>query len=195
MKTRSMFALLIASIIGAAACNPYDPTLPAEPFRCGSVEPRCPESYSCKSVGNLEVCQATGATLPDAPPTNDIVCNNDSALEPNDATSNAYAVPARALGTAYMLSGIAICPTGADKDYYAITVDANTTNIEVFINYSTGAPLSLSILNGSGVPVANGVVSANRNRAFLANAASGVYYAFVSGAGKNNYDMSVTQTR
>jgi hypothetical protein len=148
MKTRSMFALLIASIIGAAACNPYDPTLPAEPFRCGSVEPRCPESYSCKSVGNLEVCQATGATLPDAPPTNDIVCNNDSALEPNDATSNAYAVPARALGTAYMLSGIAICPTGADKDYYAITVDANTTNIEVFINYSTGAPLSLSILNG-----------------------------------------------
>jgi hypothetical protein len=137
----------------------------------------------------------TVVTEPDAAPSTELVCNDDSALEPNDVQSNAFAIPARPLGSTYELKGLAICPTGTDKDFFAITVDANATNIEVFIDYSTGASLSLSVLNSSGTTVAAGIVSGKRNRAFLASAAAGVYYAYVSGSGKNNYGLTVKQTR
>ena len=42
-----------------AACSPYDPTLPAQPFLCGSAEPKCPDGYTCVSSGTLMVCAST----------------------------------------------------------------------------------------------------------------------------------------
>ena len=50
----------IAPLIAAAAavsCTPYDPELGAEPFLCGSTEPRCPDGYVCvERIGADKVC-------------------------------------------------------------------------------------------------------------------------------------------
>src|SRR3954467_6417067 len=43
-----------------AACSPYDPSLPPQPFLCGSAEPKCPDGYTCMGT----VCTTT-AVLPD----------------------------------------------------------------------------------------------------------------------------------
>ena len=194
MKTLifSSFMVVVATL---AACNPYAPDLAAAPFRCGPVEPRCPEDYTCKEYSaDYQVCESGTSTV-DAPPTDSgpLVCNNDQALEPNDAIGTARAIPPKPLGTPFKFASVAICPE-TDKDYYAITVDANTTNIQVIVDFSTGTPLTLSLLNSGGNPVATGTVAGLKNTAFLANAAAGVYYAFVAG-GKNNYDITITQTQ
>ncbi|MBP9085052.1 MAG: hypothetical protein KBG15_03000 [Kofleriaceae bacterium] len=194
MKTLIVSSLLVA-VATLAACNPYAPDLPAAPFRCGPVEPRCPEDYTCKTyTADYQVCESGTGTV-DAPPTDSgaLICNNDQALEPNDAIGTARAIPAKPIGTPFKFAGVAICPE-TDKDYYAITVDANTTNIQVIVEFSTGTPLTLSLLNSNGNSVATGTTAGKANTAFLANAAAGVYYAFVAG-GKNNYDITITQTR
>ena len=51
----------IAFVILLVACTPYDPSLPAEPFLCGSDEPKCPDGYTCMADGTgNQVC----ATMP-----------------------------------------------------------------------------------------------------------------------------------
>ncbi len=194
MKTL-IFSSFMVAVATLVACNPYAPDLPTAPFRCGPVEPRCPENYACKQYSaDYQVCESGMSTV-DAPPTDGspLVCNNDQALEPNDAIGTARAIPPKPLGTPFKYADLAICPE-TDKDYYAITVDANTTNIQVVVDFSTGTPLTLAVLNSSGNPVATGTIAGRKNTAYLANAAAGVYYAFVSG-GKNNYEMTVTLTR
>jgi hypothetical protein len=89
---------------------------------------------------------------------------------------------------------VAICPATTDKDFFNITVDTNSTNIEVFVDFSTGPMLTLKLLNSNNVEVAAGMITGNRNRVFLANAAAGNYFAAVSGTGNNNYDLTVTLT-
>ena len=42
-----------------AACSPYDPQLPAQPFLCGSTEPKCPDGYTCVASGTQLVCATT----------------------------------------------------------------------------------------------------------------------------------------
>jgi len=186
-------SVLAASLL--AACNPYAPDLGNAPFRCGTTEPRCPDGYACKAYSaDLQVCEAGDSSV-DARPgdASPLVCNNDQALEPNDSLGNARAIPAKPIGMPFKYAGVAICPE-TDKDYYAITVDANTTNIEVIVDFSTVTPLALSILNSGGTAVATGVQTGSKNRAFLPNSNAGVFYAFVAG-GKNNYDITITQTR
>ena len=48
-------------VLLVAACSPYDPNLPPEPFLCGPSEPKCPDGYTCQTVGTQLVC-TTGAS-------------------------------------------------------------------------------------------------------------------------------------
>jgi hypothetical protein len=47
--------LLSASLAGLAACTPYAPDLPEEPFYCGSGA-LCPDGYACVGEGSNAVC-------------------------------------------------------------------------------------------------------------------------------------------
>jgi hypothetical protein len=48
--------LIGLGVVGVAACSPYAPGLPAEPFFCGSGVPACPDGYECIGEGSNAVC-------------------------------------------------------------------------------------------------------------------------------------------
>jgi hypothetical protein len=197
MKSLSTF-FFIATTMLMAACSPYAPDLSPSPYGdCAKNGNKCPESYSCKVVNaTTSICEK-GSSGPDAAPADalgQLICNNDSALEPNDSTTMARPIPPKPLGTPFKFAQVAICPA-TDKDLYKITVDANATNILVVVDFDRGPALAVSILNSSGISVVTGTVAARQNTTTLANAAAGEYYVQVSGTGNNNYDISITQTR
>lgn len=182
-------------LVGTAGCNPYDPELGAAPFKCAAQEPRCPDGYTCEALSaDYQVCKAGsgGNTTPDS--NTGIVCNDDKALEPNESVLDAKPIPARTLGTPFAYKAVAICPA-SDKDFFKFVVEANTTNVEVVVDFSTGPALTMQVLNSNNVPIASGEVAGNRSRAYVANAAAGTYYISISGTGNNNYDLTVTQSR
>ena len=56
----------LAFVIGIAAiasCSPYDPTLGAEPFFCGSADPKCPDGYMCMPPTAIVPMSAVPSTL------------------------------------------------------------------------------------------------------------------------------------
>ena len=57
-----MRALLLLLVCGS--CTPYDPSLPAAPFYCGTTDPKCPDGYTCvvSTTGGKSVC--TTGSLP-----------------------------------------------------------------------------------------------------------------------------------
>jgi hypothetical protein len=58
-------------VLLVAACSPYDPNLPAQPFLCGPSEPKCPDGYTCQTVGTQLVCTTTAPGNPDGGNTGD----------------------------------------------------------------------------------------------------------------------------
>jgi hypothetical protein len=196
---RTCLFAVASTLCGATACSPYSPDLSPSPFGdCSKDGNKCPENYTCKVVNaTTSICEK-GEPGPDAalPPdaVGQLICNNDSALEPNDATTMAYPIPPRTIGTAFKFTQVAICPA-SDKDLYKIVVDANATNVTVVVDFDRGPALAVSILNSSGVSVISGTVADRQNVTMFANAPAGEYFVQVTGTGNNNYDIAITQTR
>jgi len=60
MRTR-----VLGFVILLAACSPYEPSLPGQPFLCGDKAPRCPDGYTCvTSPSGAMVC--SNEEVPDA---------------------------------------------------------------------------------------------------------------------------------
>src|SRR5882672_11323997 len=81
-----------------AACSPFNPNLPAEPFLCGDPNhpPICPEGFSCQTVGTPQVCVDTTGTAPDGgggDGSGGFQCQDDHMVEPNDTLANAFQTP------------------------------------------------------------------------------------------------------
>jgi hypothetical protein len=177
-----------------AACSPYAPDLGGAPFLCGAGSdnaPRCPDGYTCMSNGSgQDVCVAPNSLPPDADMS---ACNVDMNLEPNDTIQQATQTPVEVTKSSIPYAGLAICPA-TDKDTFAITIQNNLDNLELIVQYDTGAPLQASILSSSGTPLANGSPDgANTLHAFVPNLPVGMYYAQVygSGSGTNTYKMTI----
>jgi hypothetical protein len=149
--------LFLAFAGSLAACSPYDPDLGESPFLCGPVEQseRCPDGYTCQMATNgAEYCLKMGGTVPvDG---NNLMCADDSSLEPNDMISQAFQTPVATQKMNLTFAGLAICPSG-DKDNYSVTITQANQNLEVLIEYdaAAGADLQGSILNSGGTPIAN----------------------------------------
>jgi hypothetical protein len=141
-----VFILVVAS---AAACTPYDPTLPATPFSCGSGDPQCPDGYTCMQTDSRNLCVNTSG--PDAGMG---VCADDHNVEPNDSPSEAYSIPTPLAQNPFTLAGLAICPY-TDKDFYSFAIQQDQTNLEFTMVYDTGAALTMSVLNSTGATIAN----------------------------------------
>ncbi len=191
-----LFVLGVTVPLAASqACSPYSPDLGSVPFLCGSADPKCPDGYTCQSGGSADVCVGSGGTIPDAGHGS---CANDSNVEPNDTIQTAWMTPVGV--SPFTLAGLAICPAG-DKDNYSINIPNEGTNIEVIVVYeAAGAPLTVSILGGTGTAIAMGSPVSGQTdtiRAYVASLPAGTYYALVTGpttgtVTTNNYKMTIT---
>jgi len=197
---RSLLFFALASAI--TACSPYDPDLGPSPFLCGPTDqnPRCPDGYTCQTMGTAEYCLAPQGTIPvDA---SNLNCDDDSQLEPNNSIQEAFQTPVATQKNTLTFAGLSICPMG-DKDNYAITITAATQNLEMIIEYdASGADLQGSILSSNGTPLANASPVTGMTgvrKAYVPNAPVGTYYAAVFGPTMgelttNNYKLTINVT-
>jgi hypothetical protein len=167
----------------AAACNPYDPNLPPDPFQCGagSGSERCPEGYACNAQNICEISVAG----PDGNMIDSGMCGPDQA-EPNNMQSQPTQTFVADQREFIEFAGLTLCPA-MDQDYFFINIPTmGLTNLDVTVSPPAGAitPPSLQITNSSGNPVANGGSDGMGNiKAALNNAAQGQYYAVVMMSG------------
>ena len=198
-----MRALILT--IAIAACTPYDPTLPAQPFLCGQSDPKCPDGFECTGTDamNRMICQSSAGTTPGVDAhISGFLCADDSAIEgpnKNDTVGTAWQTPVAQSKTNFPLAGLSICPDG-DKDTYEITVTAEGQNLAADVEYQAdGAALSVIILNSGGTAISssqpNGTDKVHTSVPNLAIGSS-PYYVQVYGpaVGKNNYKVTFNVT-
>jgi hypothetical protein len=201
--------LLASCLLAGAACSPFSPDLGDSPFRCGTEDPVCPDGYSCEPRAGTPngVCVVSSGSLVDGGPdgggngadAGPFVCNDDSALEPNDTTANATTTMIPDSSETFTLASLAICPD-TDIDVYRFRIDVQGKNVVVEARETVRSrgDLVVEILNGSGVPVVTGDYTDNSTiRATLNNAATGTYFAQVRAAAagtENNYNRIFIET-
>ncbi|MGE5181025.1 MAG: hypothetical protein ACM31C_03140 [Acidobacteriota bacterium] len=192
----------ILSIVAFGACSPYSPSLPAEPFLCGSADPKCPDGYTCggTSGSGMPVCVVKTTATVDGPDMSGM-CANDSMVEGstrNDTVATAYAFPSPLPQNPFVFTNLAICPMG-DKDNYSLIL-MSTQEIKADVAYDTwGSPLQGAILNSGGTPIKTMTPltgQTNTIEADAANLPAGMYYIQVFGPssspGINNYKLTLT---
>ncbi len=208
MTTKKSLFLLASGIatLGLAACNTFDPTLGAAPFRCGTESPRCPSNYECvtyspadevcERIGGDPVNRADGGTGgPDGG--GDFSCANDSEIEPNESLSDPTLTSIPQVQNSVRLVGLSICPS-TDQDFFRFDIETNATDAVVEISYSpNGGLLSLDLLNNTGASISSGTpVSGATNliRAAVPNLPTGTYFAHVRASAegiRNNYSIEI----
>ncbi|HEX4423076.1 MAG TPA: hypothetical protein VH165_34400 [Kofleriaceae bacterium] len=176
-------------VLAATGCSPYDPSLPATPFLCGTTEPKCPDGYRCVADGTRMVC-ALGAIAPDA----GFACADDSAFEGagnstlQTATALTFPLPEMALAQ------LAICPAG-DKDTFSLSLSGAQRNIDANTQWDTGQPINLELFDATGASLATGLASGDRSIQLTKfDLAAGTYYLQTSAAAgvENNYGLAIT---
>jgi hypothetical protein len=193
MTTMRAASLLLTFLV---ACNPYNPDLGSSPFRCGTDEPVCPDGYECVE----EICERVGGdTSPDGGGDSDgapLVCNDDSDIEPNDTTGQAFLTPIPTFDSCTYMVSLAVCPS-TDKDLYSFRVETAGKNLRATITLDVGqGQLELKVLNGAGATISSGVVvDANTIAVTVPNMAIGTYYVQVSAPTdsgiENNYTLEI----
>lgn len=198
-------ATLTAAAMSLGACNSYDPNLGNAPFRCGTDSPRCPDNYTCVTYSAAEeICEANSgfddradAGEAGGADAQNLTCNNDSEIEPNNSLDKATNAIFPASGS-FRLVSLAICPTG-DEDYFEFYIPDSGTNVVVEVEYmSARGPLSLELLKGDGSVLSSGTPAAGNNdilRVAIPNIAQDTYFARVSpgeAGAQNNYNFQIT---
>lgn len=185
----------LSFLAALAACNAYDPDLGPAPFRC-DPDGRCPDGYSCVE----QICERAGGgdpvDEPDADPGQNLECNDDSSIEPNDQTANATATGITTTDACTCLVQLAVCPE-SDQDLYWFRTVGNNTSVRATIKTDVGAgELQLQILNGSGTVTSTGIpTSGTRIDVSQANLSQGTWYVRVqapeSAPVENNYTFEL----
>lgn len=188
MKFRVVGVALLAACGGGGSAS-QDGTIGGHCYPNGT----CNVSLTCSGG----ICVATGidaAARADALPSVDaFFCDNDP-LEPNDSLSAAYHTPVALVQSSVTLTGLSICPVG-DKDVYQIDIAQTGQNFAASATFSSGAALSVSLLNAAGTAIASPTTSGSVVTASVANVPAGTYYAEVySSTGENNYQLFVVAT-
>lgn len=189
-------------ILLLVACNPYSPDLGDTPFRCGAEEPRCPSGYECIEHSTSEhICERNGFNEVDAGPDEDaaeLVCNDDSDIEPNETIAQAFLTPIPTFRTCTNMVSLAVCPS-SDKDLYSFRIEAGAiNNLRAAITHDVQrGTLELKVLNSSGATIANGaVIDGNTVQVTVPNMSVGTFYVQVGAPTEstieNNYTLEIT---
>jgi len=189
----------VSLLAAIAACNPYSPDLGDAPFKCGTDDPVCPDGYECVEYSASDkVCERIGTENPDDPDAggnNNVDCNDDSSIEPNDTTANATLTPIPDFDTDVSFVQLAICPS-TDKDLFRFRVDvADQQNVKATVTTQVAqGQLLVSILNGSGQTIVNGApISNTQIVASMNDLSTGVWYVQVAAPEgvENNYALDI----
>jgi hypothetical protein len=193
-KLGSLIGFAIAGVAASAltGCDPYSPDLGPTPFKCGSGDPVCPDGYTCNVAADVCEATGTGATI-DAPA---FQCSVDRT-EPNNMPAQPYITPIPGSGPNYGLTGLSICPA-TDKDLFRFTVSQAGINLEAsIVGMADRAPLSVDLLNSSGVVIATGAPVAGATQQVhlevINRLAIGDYFVRVGSADatENNYNAEI----
>jgi hypothetical protein len=182
--TLPLFLVLIS-------CNPYDPNLGEDPFRCGTNEPRCPEGYGPVQLDDVTcVCQR-GA--PAAGGGGEFICNADPNEDPdgNESLSDSTPTPIGDGPTSWQQANVAVCEAG-DVDVYSLTATAGETLTATLTFPTVQGGLTLDVLNSGDQSLAQGALDGSTMRAILQFPANGNYYVRVGGDDpdtRNNYTL------
>jgi hypothetical protein len=187
-------------VVMACGDDDFDGTLHDDGELGGRCYPNdtCNVGLSC-SAGVCVLIDAPGGAPTDAPADAFFACNDDAALEPNNAIQTAFQTPVATTKSTLMLAGLAICPAG-DADVYAVTITTANTNLEVIVDYAAGGvPLQARIINANSVTLANATpvtTTPRRIRAYAPTLPTGSYYAVISASpsGLNNYALTLNVT-
>jgi len=182
-------------VLALVACNPYDPQLGDEPFRCGTDEPRCPDGYVPREDTPTYCVCVRGALAGDA---GVYLCSGDGPHEPNETTEKATVTPIGPLNDTYEYPNGALCPA-SDVDTYQLNVPQAGTLITVDVTFDTKrrAP-QVDVLGPDGAsihpsvnptPITGHVVATARTE--LANRD---YYVQLSGTQEVNYTIRIVIT-
>jgi hypothetical protein len=193
------FLLLAFASSALAACSPFDPDFGGTSYKCGSVDPKCPDGYTCQQVGMDMRCVSDDGPGPDGGNNDGFVCAEDSfetagtGGNNNDTTATPFSItmPTIAIGP------VSLCPAG-DKDTYKVEIVNANSNLAATTTWESGLAVNVSILNGGGSVIVPGTPDGDKsNKAYGANLPVGTYYVQVSAAAtvKNNYRLSVMVTQ
>src|SRR5688572_4754076 len=105
---RHALAVVVVAVAAAAGCNAYDPDLGDRPFRCGAVEPRCPDGYSCNVRASGDAFCERGQLTVDIDSGVALGCEGDDS-EPNDRMDIATTTPIPLESSEFRMSGLKIC--------------------------------------------------------------------------------------
>lgn len=184
-----MCRALLAALLAAAACNPYDPDLGGAPFTCGTDEPRCPQGYLAVDVSPIR-CECQRPSGIDA---GAYVCDGDPN-EPNETFTTATATLV-GVNLAQNFTGLAICPRTEEDNYALEATQGTLITVRVTFDRTRSAP-RVDILNNSGasLPTMNetpepGVVVVTHRANF-----SSRYYARIRADQEVNYDLRLMLT-
>jgi hypothetical protein len=197
LRSLTIVSILAAAVV-AAACDPFSPELSDTPYRCASVEPKCPDGYEAVEVGqpNLCECHKTGAApgMADAGPSD--MCS-DNGTEPNDLFTNARNTP---IGTGAMTAEFpnqSIC-TALDVDTFKINCSQAMQKITATLQFNPAVgQLSLRIVdqNGERIDPGTPMMQGNSLVTSAKMPTTGRYYVQVgSSSGINTYGLTLALT-
>ncbi|MBI4510061.1 MAG: hypothetical protein HY698_10535 [Deltaproteobacteria bacterium] len=205
MKLRLVLVAALAAL-GPVGCDPFDPDLGDEPFRCGSSTPRCPSGYREVNVSQVMcVCErGTGEPAVENTTASDggFRCNDESRRTGDPGAND---TPLSATNTAIgsgtstaAYSKLAICPE-SDVDHFALNVTQAGMTIEARVQPEASQPgdgrgnLQVSILNPSMIEVATSKDQGGLLLATHVATSTGKYFVKVRSAsgGQNNYDIQL----
>ncbi|MBK9072994.1 MAG: hypothetical protein IPL79_18635 [Myxococcales bacterium] len=183
--TKLFFTLPFALVV--ASCNPYDPDLGNNPFRCAGQQPFCPEGYECtRRDDNVSVCEAV--FVPDGN------CEGTDGTEPNDNIQSAYDTGIPAVGDNFRLLGIELCPSN-DVDLFKIVVETNNDIIIGEVKTLAGLTVEAGILAANQTVVAAATETAPGTYTIETdNLTSGVYFLRIRpiGGATGKYEINVS---
>jgi Bacterial pre-peptidase C-terminal domain len=207
MRLRFQALLLLTAAVGfyaSAGCDPYNPSLPSEPFICASTEPKCPNGYMCDNgsgrvtptcvkIGGSTIDSGVGsdstvATSCDGPP--------DRDFEPNETTSAAIQLPTV---PHYVVPAVGICSADDADMYWLMLVTGSHLLFRADFTHTAG-DLTLALLNENASQVRFSDASSSTNNfesIDVTNIPGGKYYIRVKGkdpAVRNTYTLTIDVT-
>lgn len=148
---------MMATII---ACNPYNPNLGNVPFKCGPDDKKCPDNYECIAYSAEEqLCEKVkdDSILDGGPEGSGLICNDDSAIEPNNTLTQAFPTQVAEQLSSFSLVG-AICPN-TDRDIFIVKTSASNSTLTASMSYDVDfAPLTLVLKSSQNIELGQGAI-------------------------------------
>ena len=180
----------------ALACNPYDPDLGDQPFRCGTDEPRCPDGYVAVDESVVRCICQRAADAPDGGP-GDYQCDGDpfEIPTPNDSRQFATFVDFQTNMERDFVN-LAICPRD-DLDFYSMNIArvGSVLVVRVIFDTARSSPrIDIVDDGGNSLRPTRGNPQVGVITAQLTTRFPGFHFVSIEADVEVNYDLTLSVT-